>query len=202
MSVVGCTLVDMGKLRSVPDWVRRPVLVVAGTEDFLLWVYGQTGSPEVLGSRVTLAWIGGIEDQTSPMIHQAGEATTGRASTEFLIAEPISTGAPYPTARWWSERALAPDEVPSREFWDAHVGYESTRSYARGVAVALGWAFGVIDDPTHMTPVCYEDGSTIPEEERLECARVLHTLSVRPVPAPARPRLSARRSPHHDSWLG
>lgn len=196
----GCTLAGMGKLRSVPGWVKRPMLVVAGTEDFLLWVFGQTGSPEVLGSRLSLAWLGRLDDQTSPMIHCAAEPIESRALAEFMIASSISTGDGYPPPEWWSERRVVPDDVPSRGFWDAHAGYESTRSFARGVSVALGWAFGVIDDPAHMTPVFREDGSTLSEQERDGCAQVLRTLSVQPLPAPARPKLAARPA-GRGSWI-
>lgn len=166
-----------------------------------MWVYGQTGSPEALGSRSALAWLGGIDGETSPMIHRPAEPTQQRALTEFLIAYPISTGVPYPAAGWFGEQGLSSDEVPSQAFWDAHAGYESTRCYAGGVAVALGWALGAIDDPTLMTPLHYEDGSTIAEGERLECARVLHTLSVHPLPVPVRPRLSIRRATDQGSWI-
>lgn len=195
-----CTLVGMGKLRNVPGWVQRPMLVVAGTEDFLLWVFGQTGSPEVLGSRLSLAWLGRLDDHTSPMIHRPAEPTEPRARTEFMIASSISTGDAYPELEWWAQRDLVPDDVPSREFWEAHAGYESTRSFARGVAVALGWAFGVIDDPAHMTPVFRDDGTRLSDQEREDCARVLHTLSVRPLPAPARPNLSSRPATQN-SWI-
>lgn len=178
----------------MPEWVQRPRMVVSATEDFLLWVFGQTGSPEALGSRVALAWLGGLDDQTSPMIHRPAEPTQQRALTEFLITYPISTGEPYPAAQWFTEQGLALDDVPTRAFWDAHASYESTRSYARGVSIALGWALGAIDDPTLMTPLHCEDGTTIPDDERLECARMLHTLSVRPLPPPPRPHLSPRRA--------
>lgn len=190
----------MGKLRSVPGWVQRPMLVVAGTEDFLLWVFGQTGSPEVLGSRLSLAWIGRLDGQTSPMVHRPAEPIKSRALAEFMIASSISTGDAYPPPEWWSQRRLPGGDVPSREFWGAHAGYESTRSFARGVSVALGWAFGVIDDPAHMTPVFREDGSKLSEQERQDCAQVLRTLSVQPLPAPARPVLAVRAA-GRDSWI-
>lgn len=200
MSVPRCTLAVMAKLGSMPAWVRRPRAVVSATEDFLLWVFGETGSPEALGSRSTLAWLGGVDGE-SPMIHRHADPTQQRALTEFLIAYPMSTGDPYPAMEWFAEQGLAPDDVPTRGFWEAHAGYESTRCYAGGVSVALGWALGAIDDATLMTPLHCEDGRMIPDDERLECARVLHTLSVRPMPAPARPRLSPCRVPGPDSWI-
>lgn len=190
----------MGKLSGVPDWVQRPRTVVSATEDFLLWLFAQTGSPEALGSRVALAWLGGLDDEPSPMLHRRAEPTHQCALTEFLVTYPISTGDPYPRASWFTEQGLVLAEVPTQTFWDAHAAYESTRSYARGVAIALGWVLGAIDDPTLMTPLHREDGTTIPDDERLECARTLHTLSVRPIPAPPRPRLSPRPAPGAGSW--
>jgi hypothetical protein len=56
-----------GRVRVVPEWVQRSRLVVAAAEDFLLWLFGATGSPDVLGSRVALAWVGGIA-AGSPML--------------------------------------------------------------------------------------------------------------------------------------
>lgn len=185
----------------MPTWVRRPRLVVSGTEDFLLWLFDRTGSPDALGSRVALAWLGGLDDQTSPMIHRLAEPTEQRARIEFLIASSISTSDQYPPAEWFGQYGLTGDDVPTREFWAAHVAYESTRSYARGVTIALGWVLGAIDDPTMLTPLYREDGSTIPDDERLECARVLHTLSVRPLPAPPRPRMSPRPTCDRESWI-
>jgi hypothetical protein len=51
VSVLGRTLpvMETGRVRAVPEWVPRSRLVVAAAEDFLLWLFGETGSPEALG---------------------------------------------------------------------------------------------------------------------------------------------------------
>lgn len=201
LSVAWRTLAGMGISQSMPDWVQRSRLVVAGTEDFLLWVFGQTGSPEALGSRVSLAWLMSDPGQSSPMIHRPAVPTQSRAGAEFMIASAISTGEAYPPPDWWTGQGIDPNDVPPQEFWDAHAGYAATRSYARGVAVALGWAYGVIDNPALMTPVNCEDGSPLSDEERQGCAQVLHALSVRPLPVPPRPLVAARQRGGEGSWL-
>lgn len=197
--VVGRTLVNMetGTIRRVPEWVPRSRLVVAAAEDFLLWLFGETGSPETLGSRVSLAWVGGIHP-TSPTIGQSVEASKRRAITEFMIADLISAGAPYPGAAWFGERGIPADSVPSAEFWEVHIGYASTRSHAHGIALAVGWVLGVIDELTYLTPVHWEDGTPLSDVDRQACANVLHAISVRPLPPPTRPQLSrngSRRGP-------
>jgi hypothetical protein len=119
-----------------------------------------------------------------------------------MTAEPISKDEPYPGASWFCDQGVPADAVPSAEFWDAHAGYEATRSYAQGVAIALGRVLGVIDDLTYMTPVYWEDGSKLSDADRRGCAEVLHTISVRPLPAPPRPQLSRPRPAHRDtSWI-
>lgn len=67
-----------GAIRAVPEWVTRSRLIVSATEDFLLWLFSETGSPEALGSRLALAWIGGIDDTTSPMVHADAAPTKRR----------------------------------------------------------------------------------------------------------------------------
>lgn len=191
----------MGKLRDVPGWVQRPRLVVSGTEDFLLWLFGETGAPEALGARTVLAWLGGLEEAGAPMTHRLANPTRARALAEFAVAHAISIGAQYPTTEWFGSHGLAPDDLPTRAFWEAHAGYESTRSYALGAAVALGWVLGVIDDPGLLTPTYREDGGTLPDGDRAACARVLRTLSVQPLPAPARPVLSPRPACVGRSWI-
>jgi hypothetical protein len=191
-----------GTIRAVPDWVPRSRLIVSAAEDYLLWLFGATGSPEVLGSLVALAWVGGIDDTRSPMINQWVEPTKRRVMTEFLIAAPISAGEPYPGQAWFQDEGIPFEVVPSAEFWQAHVGFEATRSYARGISSALGWVLGVIDDLAHLTPVYWEDGAEMCHEDRQACARVLRTIEVRPLPAPARPRLSRPRPEDpRTSWI-
>src|SRR3954453_12231712 len=147
-----------GTIRAVPEWVPRSRLMVSAAEDFLLWLFGATGSPEVLGSRVALAWVGGIDDARSPMINQRVEPTKRRVMTEFLIAAPISAGEPYPGAAWFRAEGLPAQVVPSAEFWQAHAGFAATRGYARGSASGFGWVLGVIEDLAHLTPLYWEDG--------------------------------------------
>lgn len=190
-----------GRIRGVPEWVPRSRLVVAAAEDFLLWVFGETGSPEALGSRVALAWVGGIHP-TSPMIGQSVEPTQRRVITEFFITESIAAGDPYPGAAWFRDHGILADDAPSEEFWDVHTGYESTRSHAQGITLALGWALGPIEELTFLTPMHGEDGALLPDADRQACAEVLHAISVRPLPPPARPQLSRRRSTAAAvSWL-
>jgi hypothetical protein len=186
----------------VPEWVPRSRLMVSAAEDFLLWLFGATGSPEVLGSRVALAWVGGIDDTRSPMINQRVEPTKRRVMTEFLIAAPISAGEPYPGAAWFRAEGLPAQVVPSAEFWQAHAGFAATRGYARGSASGFGWVLGVIEDLAHLTPLYWEDGAEMCHADRLACARLLRKIEVRPLPAPARPRLS-RPGPEdpRTSWL-
>ena len=185
----------------MPEWVPRSRLIVAAAEDFLLWLFGETGSPEALGSRVALAWIGGIH-ATSPLIGQPVEATRRRAITEFFIADPISTGAPYPGAAWFRDRGIPAAAAPSEEFWEVHTGYESTRSHARGITLALGWVLGAIEELRLLTPVHEENGALLPDGDRQACANVLHAIEVAPLLAAARPLLSRRRSPTATaSWL-
>ncbi|MBN9099391.1 MAG: hypothetical protein J0I49_14945 [Pseudonocardia sp.] len=185
----------------MPGWVQRHRLVVAAAEDFLLWVFDRTGSPEALGSRVSLAWIGGLTDGQAPMTHRTVDAERDGAIAEFEVAAQISAGESYPPAQWWVDLGIQSVDVPSAGFWEAHAGYASTRSYAQGVAVALGWALGVIDDITLMTPRFYEDGSQLSDDERQRCAEVLHALSVTPLPPPPRPQLAGRPARGTASWL-
>jgi hypothetical protein len=191
-----------GVIRAVPEWVTRSRLIVSATEDFLLWLFGETGSPDVLGSRLALAWIGGLDDTTSPMVHAAAPPTKRRAIAEFMIAEAISQGEPYPGAGWFAERHLPVTEVPPAEFWQVHAGYAGTRSYALGVATAVGWAFGVIEDVATMTPVHWEDGAELSDGDRQVCAAALRALSTRPTQPHPRPQLSRRRPVGAaDSWI-
>lgn len=186
----------------MPEWVPRSRLIVSAAEDFLLWLFDATGSPDALGSRVALAWIGGLPDGRSPMIHQVVAPTHRRAVTEFLIAAPISKDEPHPGATWFREHDVPDDAVPTPDFWEAHASYESTRAYARGVCTALGWALGVIDDILHMTPAYWEDGSRLSDADRQACGDVLDALTRRPVPPPARPTLSRRRPERAaTSWI-
>src|SRR5690242_18402268 len=117
-----------GTIRAVPEWVSRSRLIVSAAEDFLLWLFGATGSPEVLGSRVALAWVGGIDNTRSPMINQRVEPTRRRVMTEFLIAAPISAGEPYPGQAWFQDEGIAAESLPSAEFWDVHASFDGTRS--------------------------------------------------------------------------
>src|SRR6478752_3369042 len=57
--VCSCTLTDMARLSSVPDWVRPSLRAVASVEDYLLRLFGRTRSSEVLGGHAALAWLGG-----------------------------------------------------------------------------------------------------------------------------------------------
>lgn len=190
------------RIRHVAEWVTRSRLIVSATEEFLLWLFAATGSPEVLGSRVALAWIGGIDDATSPVSQRRAEPTQRRAIAEFMIAESIWKAEPYPDMAWFHAQGLPAGEEPSRGFWEVHAGWASTRSYAKGVAAAVGWAMGVIDDPAHMAPVMWEDGSPMSEDDRQACAEVLWSLSTNPIAPPPRPRLSKQRPDGAPgSWL-
>lgn len=201
----GRTLAAVGnsvRIRGVPAWVTRSRLVVSATEDFLLWLFEATGSPEVLGSRVALAWIGGIDDLMTPMSQRLAEPTQQRAITEFMLAEAIWKTEPYPDMAWFHAHGVPGGEEPSRRFWETHAGWASTRSYAMGIAAAVGWAMGVIDDPAHMTPVMWEDGSEMSDEDRQACAEVLWSLSTNPIRPAPRPGLSKRRPDGAPgSWL-
>jgi hypothetical protein len=136
------------------------------------------------------------------MINQRVEPTRRRVMTEFLIAAPISAGEPYPGPAWFHAEGLPGQVVPSAEFWQSHAGFAATRSYARGIASGLGWVLGVIEDLSYLTPVYWEDGAEMCQEDRLACARVLRAIEACPLPAPARPRLSRPRPTDPDtSWL-
>ncbi|MGH3615382.1 MAG: hypothetical protein ACRDRK_22850 [Pseudonocardia sp.] len=188
-------------MTAVPEWVTRSRLIVAATEEFLLWLYGQTGAPDALGSRVALAWVGGCDDVSgSPMTHRPFGPAQRRAVGEFMVAEAISGAKPYPPVGWFEEFGVGGEDVPARAFWESHAGWESTRSYARGVTVALGWLFGAIEPAEVMTPRFYEDGVEIPDVDRQACAQTLHDLSVRPLPAPAYPVLTRHTVDRVRSW--
>ncbi len=192
----------MGRVSAVPDWVTRSRLIVAATEEFLLWLYGQTGSPDALGSRVALAWVGGCDDVgRSPMTHRPFEPTQRRAIGEFMVAEAISRGKDYPPSDWFAGHIITGGDVPERSFWEAHAGWESTRSYARGVTTALGWAFGAIERAEIMTPRFYEDGTEIPAADREACALLLRALTVRPVSTPPYPALTRHTVDRPASWI-
>lgn len=196
------TLICMGRVAAVPEWVQRSWLIVAATEEFLLWLYGQTGSPDALGSRVALAWVGGCDDvNSSPMTHRPFGPVQRRAIGEFMVAEAISNAQPYPLPDWFAGHGITGQDVPARSFWESHAEYESTRSFARGVTVALGWAFGAIERAEIMTPRFYEDGVEISEADREACAQLLHTLSVQPVPAPPYLVLARHTVDRAASWI-
>lgn len=196
------TLTGMSRVTAVPEWVQRSRLIVAAAEEFLLWLYGQTGSPDALGSRVALAWVAGCDDVSgAPMTHCPFEPVQRRAIGEFMVAEAISGAKPYPPASWFDQYGITGEDVPTRSFWEAHAGWESTRSYARGVTIALGWLFGAIDRAEMMTPQFYEDGAEIPEADREACAQLLHSLSVRPMPAPPYPVLVRHTVDRAASWI-
>jgi hypothetical protein len=182
----------MSRIRNIPEWVRRPVSVVSGTEAFLLWVFGRTDSPEALGSRVALAWLGELVT-AAPLSGRSDPISEARALAEFGIAKGVADGAPYPDAEWWAGRGLGLDATPSRRWWESNAAYGYSRSYARGVAIAIAWALGVIEDPAFMAPFRREDGSDIPEWERADYARVLRKLSQPPAPA-ASPRVPVEAS--------
>lgn len=187
LSVSTRTLVVMARVRTVPVWVRPPAAVVASTEDFLLWVYGRTNSPEALGSRSALGWIGGL-DVTAPLSSRSEAPSQRRALSEFMLASRVSEQEPYPEVAWWREQGYEPGQALPHEWWEANSGYGVSRAYAQGIALALGWAFGTIDDPTLLTPIHRDDGSEIPTADRAEYARVLRKLSDRtPVAGAHRP---------------
>lgn len=192
--MLGRTLRAMSpRIVAVPTWVGRSLPSVATTEDFLLQVYGDTGSPEAFGTWAALAWVGGLPEWGSPILHSSAEPTARRASTELEVAKDITCGHPFPSADWWAGEDLRADEVPSREFWEAHAGYESTRCVARGVAMGLAWTFGVAA-PDKLVPRHREDGTLLSDHDQEECRLVLRELTVRPR-KPPRLRLSPRPVP-------
>lgn len=164
----------------VPGWVRRPVAVVSATEHYLLRVYGWTTSPEALGSRTALAWVGRLEPE--PPFCARPVAPSWRAAVAvFEVAAGVMRAEPYPTAGWWAEKGAGLDRELSAEWWRVNAAYGHSRGHASGVAVALGWAMGVIGDPAHLVPVHRDDGTTLPDEQRARYAAALRRLS-RPRP--------------------
>jgi hypothetical protein len=176
----------------VPGWVRRPAAVVAATEDYLLRVYGWTSSPEALGSRTALAWVGGL-DAAPPFCTHPAAPSWRTAAAVFDVAAGVMRDEPYPTAQWWAENGESLDRELSAAWWVSNAAYGHSRSYAGGVAVALGWAMGVIGDPAHMIPVHRDDGTKLLPAQRVRYAVALRRISGLH-PADGRPLIDAAES--------
>lgn len=162
----------------------------------MLRVFGWTEAPLALGAHSALAWIGGLSP-TTPLIGLPQGPSQSRAIAEFMVANKVAEGADYPEQAWWAEYAPKLARVYEPEWWavNSHWGY--TRDNAQGIQLAIGWAFGVIDNITVLTPAHAGDGSDIPQQRREEFARRLHTISTPSQPQAQRPG-SAAVTPGHE----
>lgn len=177
--MVGCTVVSMSKLSGVPEWVCPRVRAVSGTESFLLWLFDRTRSPEVLGSWSSLSWLAGAEgEQTVSPLGRRGPPTEVVAWAEMTVANAVADGGRYPSSSWWAARGIDTRDRMPPEQWAARVGSGYEREYAHGVAVALGWLVGEVDDPTLMAPNRDGDGDLVVAADREEYRSVLRELSV------------------------
>jgi hypothetical protein len=154
-------------LIGVPTWVRPSPNAVIHIEDYLLRLFGQTRSPEVLGSHSALAWLGGADGEQTigPLAWRA--APDEELAWSFLaVADTLAEGEPYPPPAWWAQRrGIAP---MTAEHWVRLTGSWYERHYAHGVTCGLGWVLGEIDDPAIMAPVRTGDGGAISFAEREE----------------------------------
>src|SRR4051794_14384421 len=118
------------------------LLLVPGyaTASVLLWRRAPWGY--VLATVLLGSGVGSQLDYMTALPFQVAAGVPGSTMTEFLIAAPISAGEPYPGSAWFCDQGIPADAVLSAEFWETHAGYEATRSYARGIASALGWVLG------------------------------------------------------------
>lgn len=175
------TLTGMSKLRSVPGWVRPPLRSVSATEAFLLWLFGRTRSPDVLGAWTCLSWLGAEEgEQTPGPLVRRGLPTEVAAWTDMYVANQIAEGKPYPPSSWWASHGIDVRDRMTPQQWAERAGSLYERLHAHGTAVALAWLLGKVDDPTLMAPIRDGDGRLIPSADRDEYSSVLLRLSATP----------------------
>jgi hypothetical protein len=175
------TLLGMKRLSSVPEWVRPPLYAVAGTEEFLLWLFDRTRAPQALGSWSSLSWLVAAEGaQTPGPLVRRGLPTEVAAWGDMAVADLIANAEAYPPSSWWAEQGIALGDRMAREQWAERTGSLYERHYAHGVTVALAWLLGSIDDPALMAPIRDGDGEFIPPATREEYRSVLRKLSEPP----------------------
>lgn len=168
--------------------MRPPPYAVAGTEDFLLWLFGRTKAPQALGSWSSLSWLAAAEGERTPgPLGRPGLPTEVAARADLAVADAIANAEPYPPSAWWADRGIGLGDRMAHEQWAARTGSLYERHFAHGVTVALGWLLGSIDDPALMAPIRDGDGEFIPPATREEFGSVLRNLSA--PPAAQRPRL-------------
>ena len=157
----------MARLSAVPGWVCRPLIAVAGVEDFLLRLFGRTQAPQVLGSRTSLAWLGAEDGELTPgPLIRCGLPVEDQAWADALVANAIADGGPYPPSSWWLERNIAPADRLTPRQWAERAGDPYERLYAHGAAAALGWVLGTVTDAGLMTPIRGGDGAPIPAADQ------------------------------------
>lgn len=180
-------LLRMARLQSVSGWVRPSLFAVAATEEFLLWLFDRTRAPQALGSWSSLSWLRAAEGERTPgPLVRHGLPTEVAAWADAAVADAIANGDPYPALSWWAVRGIDTEDRMTPEQWIPRTASLYERHYAHGVAVALGWLLGSIDDPALMAPIRDGDGECISAATRDEYRSVLRKL--------AEPPARARRS--------
>ncbi|WP_232666267.1 hypothetical protein [Pseudonocardia sp. TRM90224] len=154
-------------------------------------MFGSTEAPPALGARSALSWIGGLSP-TTPLVGLPHGPSQSRAIAEFMVANKVAAGEEYPPAPWWAKYdGFNLDRAHSREWWAVNAYWGYTRENAQDVQLAIGWAFGVIDNVAVLTPARAGDGSEIGVERREHFARMLHRLA--PLPPGLQPQAEAGR---------
>jgi len=171
----------MARLTDVPDWVRPPFAAVCATEDFLLWLWGQMKSAELLGAHASLAWLGAEdgEETRTPVTTRMGLPSEVLARTEMHVADRIAEAEPYPSLYWWEAQQVFEAEQMDPGEWATRIASGYERHFAHGVTVALGWLLGEFDDPAMMAPLRLHDGTPLTAEERERLKEALRDLSRR-----------------------
>lgn len=107
----------MSRLRGVPEWVRPPLYAVAGTSEFLLWLFGRTRAPQVLGAWSSLSWLDAAEGERTPRpLIRCGLPTEVAAWADLAVADAIADAQAYPPPAWWAERGIdVPDRMPPEQ---------------------------------------------------------------------------------------
>lgn len=145
----------------------------------MLRMFDRIRSPEALGAWTSLHWFAEHDGEvpTDPMGRAWQPLTASVADSTMEIASSIASGDPFPPEEWWAGLGVVAAERVSPAEWAkrASSGYE--QHYAHGVAVALGWTLGVIDDPRLMAPFRTGEGERLSFEVREQYRNILLALA-------------------------
>lgn len=99
----------------MPEWVRPALYAVAGTSEFLLWLFGRTRAPQALGAWSSLSWLDAAEGERTPgPLIRRGLPTEVAAWADLAVADADADACPPPV--WWAERGIAvPDRMPPEQ---------------------------------------------------------------------------------------